>query len=103
MPCPERVFVLMRRSTLRTAVAAAVLAVFLLPASAMAGKPSRPVISGGHSFVAALWNLLSALLPRTGGPQGATASACDNRWGIDPDGGAACATSDNHWTIDPDG
>ena len=83
-------------------MAAIVLAVFLLPASAMA-KPSKPVISGGHSFVAALWNLLSALLPGTGGPQSATASSCDNHWGIDPDGGAACATSDNHWGIDPNG
>ncbi|HEX3527926.1 MAG TPA: hypothetical protein VH988_12750 [Thermoanaerobaculia bacterium] len=50
-----------------------------------------------------LWNLLGALLPGPGGPQSATASACDNRWGIDPNGGAACATSDNHWTIDPNG
>ena len=93
----------MRRSTLRTAVAAVLLAVFLLPGAAMAGKSPRPVISGGHGFVTVLWNLLSALLPGTGGPTGAASSACDNRWGIDPDGGAACATGDNHWTIDPNG
>ncbi len=77
----------MRRSTPRNVVAAAVLAVFLLPAG----------------FVAALWNFLGALLPGTGGPPAATASACDNRWGIDPNGGTACATSDNHWGIDPNG
>jgi len=76
----------MRRTTLRTVVAAAVLAVFL-PAG----------------FVAALWNFLGALLPGTGGSPAATASACDNRWGIDPNGGATCATSDNRWTIDPNG
>jgi len=77
----------MHRSTLRTVVAAAVLAVFLLPAG----------------FVAALWHFLGALLPGTARPPAATASACDNHWGIDPDGGAACAASDNRWGIDPNG
>jgi len=100
----------MSRSTLRTAVAAVLLAALLLPAAASAWEPTLPAHPAERGLVAAFWSFLVTLFPGTGtdnrwtiDPDGASATACDNRWTIDPDGGAPCSTSDNQWTIDPDG
>ena len=99
----------MSRSTLRLAVAAALLAALLLPAAASAWEPTLPAHPAERGLVAAFWAFLDTLFPGIGpdnrwtiDPNGATA-ACDNRWTIDPNGGGSCSTSDNRWTIDPDG
>jgi hypothetical protein len=89
----------MSRSTLRTAVAAVLLAVLLLPAAASAWEPTRPVLPAERGLVAIFWDFLGTLFLKNGwqiDPNGATAAAC-------PNGGASCDTSDNRWQIDPNG
>jgi len=101
----------MSRSTLRTALAAVLLAALLLPAAASAWEPSLPARPAERGLVAAFWDFLDTLFPGTGTDNrwtidpdgGASCSTSDNGWAIDPNGGAPCSTSDNRWGIDPDG
>jgi hypothetical protein len=94
----------MSRSTLRTAVAAVLLAALLLPAAASAWEPARPLLPAAErGLISAFWDFLGTFFSKT---------VTDNRWQIDPDGataatcpngGASCDTSDNRWQIDPNG
>ena len=84
----------MSRNTLRTTVAAALLAALLLPTAAPAWGATRatpPVIRG---FISVFWDFLSTLFK---------GAATDNRWTIDPNGATTNDTGDNRWGIDPNG
>jgi hypothetical protein len=93
----------MSRRTLRTALAAVLLAALLVPAAASAREPTRLEPPAERGLVSAFWDFLDTLFLKTG---------TDNRWQIDPNGaaaatcpngGASCVTSDNGWQIDPNG
>jgi hypothetical protein len=93
----------MSRRTLRTALAAVLLAALLLPAAASAREPTRIEPPAERGLVSAFWDFLDTLFLKAG---------ADNRWQIDPNGAAAAtdpnghpsgSTTDNRWQIDPDG
>ena len=91
---PGKGHVLMSRNTLRTTVAAALLAAFLLPAAAPAWGATRATRPAERGFISVFWDFLNTLFKGT---------ATDNRWGIDPNGATTNDTGDNRWGIDPNG
>lgn len=92
----------MTHSTLlRTAGTLALTAILLLPTLATAHE--RPLTPPEPRFsLAALWNVLSPLLPERWQRAAANAGT-DNGWLIDPNGSPAGPSADTGWLIDPDG